>query len=259
MKRTLLSLTQNILAALNSDEVNSIGDTVESEQVAEIIRTTYFNVLGRLDLPEHNQMFQLTPSTDSTQPVVMHRPDGITRIDWIKYNNLHTDGRITLDDVCILSVKDFVDMVSKFNPTETNVDSLSISFVNAGSEESADFTFLYKDDKVPQYCTILQNYVIIFDSFDSAVDSTLQASKTQCYGWIIPAFEMEDDFIPNLDEQQVPLLLSEAKSLAFLELKQMSHPKAEQESKRQLNNVQRIKAVANKPSYFDQLPYFGRK
>jgi hypothetical protein len=37
-KMTLLEMTQNILSAMNSDEVNSITDTVESLQVAEEIQ-----------------------------------------------------------------------------------------------------------------------------------------------------------------------------------------------------------------------------
>src|SRR6266446_8280038 len=85
MKFTLLDLTQSILSALNSDEVNSIGDTTESLQVAECIRTSYLNMLGRYDLPEHNQLFQLTPSDDPFKPTLMYRPEGINRIEWLKY------------------------------------------------------------------------------------------------------------------------------------------------------------------------------
>ena len=85
MKMSLLEMTQNILSALNSDQVNSVSDTPESLQVAEAIKSTYFNMLGRYDLPEHNQFFNLQPSNDPTKPVLMYRPDGVTRLEWLKY------------------------------------------------------------------------------------------------------------------------------------------------------------------------------
>ncbi len=52
------------------------------------------------------------------------------------------------------------------------------------------------------------------------MDTTLQTSKTLCYGQIIPTFTLEDSFIPDLDDTQFPLLLNEAKAIAFVELKQ---------------------------------------
>src|SRR6267142_3347837 len=85
MKRTLLDLTQSILSSLSSDEVNSIGDTTESLQVAEIIRTTYFNIISRVGITSHNQLIQLDPSLDPSSPVLMYIPAGIGRLEWLKY------------------------------------------------------------------------------------------------------------------------------------------------------------------------------
>jgi hypothetical protein len=283
MKLTLLELTQSILSSLNSDEVNSIGDTAEAKQVAECIKTSYLNMQGRYDLPEHNQLLQLVPSEDITSPVVMYRPDSVNRIEWIKYYNSAISGTTTpssfihdlnLDltttttttpfppgytDVKILDIKDFLDYVNNFNPNENDVDTFSLTVnINSNNEPNV-FNFQYKNDKVPQYCCIVQNYYFIFDSFDSSVDSTLQGSKTLCLGWVVPKFEMVDTFIPNLDEAQVPMLLNEAKSLAFLELKNRPHQKAEQEVLRQLSSLSKFKALANRPTPFEQLKHFGRR
>lgn len=282
MKRTLLDLTQSILSSMDSDEVNSISDTTESRQVAETIKTSYYNILGRFDLPKHNQLFQLTPSNEDDQPVLMYRPDGIGFIDWIKYYdegddtsgtssfvhdlNLdlvasHSDIPATpsFKEVKMIPIRDFIDMVNGFNSDDTDVETFTLSTRSPATNEVNNFNFLYKTNKQPQYCAIIENYYIIFDSFDSSVDSTLQSSKTQCFGWVQPAFLMVDDFIPDLDDQQFPLLLNEAKSLAFLELKQTTHPKAEQEVKRQSSSFQKFKATVNRPTYFDALPNFGRR
>lgn len=277
MKRTLLNLTQTILSRMSSDEVNSISDTVESLQVADIIKTVYYNMIARQDFPEHNELFQLTPSVDNTQPVLMFKPDSVSKIEWIKYFDNDTLVTQTTDDhdidldlvdvdggadgsapsykyVTILPVRQFLDMTNEFNTNETNnVDTFTFT-----DSHSNTFTFNYKFDKTPQYCCVISDYYIIFDSYDSVVDSTLQASKTMCFGQVIPTFLMEDTFIPDLDDQQVPLLLNEATSLAFLELKQMVHQKAEQESKRQWSSLQKTKSLVNKPGYFNELPNFGR-
>jgi hypothetical protein len=252
MKRTLLDLTQNILSALDSDEVNSISDTTESLQVAETIKTVYFNILSRSKLPVQSQLFQLTSSNDATQPVLMYRPDNIAKIESVKYYDSDITNK-NYNFVTILPTQQFLDTVEKFNLNELNVQEFTFA-LNTGS-----YRFRYKTDRNPRFCTILQNYYVIFDSFNTVLDTTLQASKTECFGEKLPVFLMQDTYIPELDDKQFPLLLNEAKSLAFLELKQMSHPKAEQESKRQWSSMQRDKFTADSPSYFDQLPDFGRR
>lgn len=155
--------------------------------------------------------------------------------------------------VTLLPVQQFLDMVNEFNFNDGNVSQFVFT------EGANSFNFYYRNDRQPQYATVVENQYFIFDSFDNTQDSTLQANKVLCSGQTIPVFTMADSFIPDLDDYQFPLLLSEAKSLAFFELKQMPHTKAEQENKRQWSQVQKNKSIDNKPSYFDQIPDFGRR
>lgn len=249
MRLTLLDYTQNILSALSSDEVNSIGDTTESLQVAEIVKTSFFNIIARAELPEQKKLFQLDSSLSAIEPNLMTAPEGIKSIEWIKY--FETSAGM-YRYVTILPLQQFSDYVNGYLVSDANVDTLNFT------TNSETFTFNYKNNIQPRFCTVISNFYVIFDSFDSTVDSTLQSSKTMCHGLATPIWRMEDSFIPDLDEQQVPLLLNEAKSLAFLELKQLTHAKAEQEAKRQWNTLQKDKSIDNKPSYFDQLPNMGR-
>jgi hypothetical protein len=355
MQMTLLDMTQNILSALSSDEVNSISDTTESMQVATIIRNKYFDIINRVDLTEHDQLIQLDPSLDPTIPVQMFVPDGVAEIKWLKYFNSNvldngtpsghginvdlvsltnwtttstTSNTIGLGSktftvassllpitvnqtviaesgansmtgtvvsyigttlvlnvtsvigsgtftswviasdsgaapvpgyeyVTILPVKQFIDMVNTFNPAETNVQSFV--FTNSVNGFPGTYTFYYKIDRQPTFCCILSNFNIIFDAYDNTQDTTLQASKSMAWGRVIPVFLMQDGFIPDLDDEQFTLLLNESKALAYFELKQSIHPKAEQEIKRGWSSVQKNKSVANRPSYFDALPDFGRR
>src|SRR5258707_1978269 len=84
-EQTLLTMVQNILSAMDADEVNSISDTTESRQVAQIIQNKYYDILSRGFLPEFDQLFQLRPSLDITRPTLMYIPDGVSKVSWIKY------------------------------------------------------------------------------------------------------------------------------------------------------------------------------
>lgn len=281
MKLTNLQYVQNILSALGSDEVNSVSDTTESLQVLEILRTTYFNMVGRLHLPEHAQLIQLNPSLDTTIPVLMYIPNGMKRLEWLKYFNknpvsgnapsvfqhdLNVDitasGNTTVAPpgytyVSIIPIQQFIDMTNSFNPANSNVRSFT--FTDSQNNMPGVYTFYYKNNKQPQFCTVLSNYYVIFDGYDASIDSTLQTSKTMAYGEIAPNWSNTDTFVPSIDDDQVPLLLNEAKALAYFELKQSIHTKAEQEAKRQWSSVQRDKTIINRPTYFNQLPDFGRR
>lgn len=249
MKYSVLELTQNILSSLDSDEVNSISDTTEATQVANIVRTAYFNIISRADLPEHRQIFSLDASGDNLLPVLMTKPDNVRRIDWIKYNKADTSDPDNFGYVTILPLQQFMDHIHQFSTDETDVGTMDLD----------GFTFYFKDEKQPDFCTIINDYQIVFDSYDSAFDTTLQETKTMCFGLIVPSFTMADAFIPEMDEQQFPLLLNEAKSIAFIELKQMANEAAVQESRRQWRTLQRTKSLAIRPNYFDMLPNFGRR
>lgn len=292
MRMSLLEMTQSILSSLNSDQVNSIGDTPESLQVANCIKDTYFNMLGRYDMPEHNQFFNLDPSDNPQFPTLMYRPDGVTRLEWIKYldtnvldgsefqqdqfgsySNQHATNVDLVDNgsnvgqgpigpgykhIEILPIEEFVRMNTQLNTVESDVQTYILEINENTTGSPSVFTFNYYNDKQPQYCCIIANYYIIFDSYDNTQDTTLQSAKTMCYGWVYPTFKMEDTFMPNLDAQQFPLLMNDAKALAFYEIKNQPHQKAEEEVSRQVVSLQKWKAIANKPSYFGELPNFGR-
>lgn len=243
-------MTQNILSRLDSDEANSINDGSEALQVANVIRNTYFNLIARSNLPELKKLFQLDASAEANQPVVMIRPDNVTRIEWIKYNKRTiSDTNDVYEYVTIIPLQQYLDRVDGYSPDTGNVGSLTLNGI------SYNFT----NDLAPNYCTIVDDRYIVFDSYDSVLDTTLQTSKTKCFGDTVPTFSMSDTFIPSLDDQQFPLLLNEATSVAFVDLKQAPNEKAELEARRQWRTLQRTKSLAKVPSDFDSLPNFARR
>lgn len=276
-------MTQDILSNLSSDEVNSISDNAESLQIATIIRQKYFDIINRLDLPDHDELLQLLSSTDASLPVIMFIPDAVSNIKWIKYFNSNTNAAAALDNnttneingvpvnpndtsiltppgyqyVTILPNIQFIDMVNAFNPSQDFV--LPYTFQDTSNVFNNSFTLYFRNDRQPSYCTVISNHYVLFDSYDSTQDSTLQKSKTMFMGSVIPRFDMVDTFIPDLAEEQFGLLLNEAKALAYYELKQQPHQLAAKEIDRGWSNIQKQKAVVDKPTYFEQTPSFGRR
>lgn len=255
MKYTLLEMTQDILSNLSSDEVNSISDSPEALQVATIIKQKYFDIINRVPLPEHEQLIQLDSSLDVNAPVLMYVPDHVADIKWLKYfDNDATSGVVPgYCYVTILPIKEFVDMINNLNPAETDTDSFDFTD-NSGHS----YTFYFKNNKQPQYCTVISNSFVVFDGYNSTLESTLQGSNCMAWGKVLPTWEMTDTFIPDLAEEQFQLLLNEAKVLAFFELKQQPHQLAMQEVKRGWSSIQKDKAVTNRSAFYE-LPDFGRK
>lgn len=258
MKYTLLEIVQTVLSSMDSDEVNSIEDTVESQQVVEIVKNVYDDIISRGDLNSNKIPFNLVASTDPTKPILMTRPDDIDRINWIKYDCQKSgDAGPNWTEMNYLPVETFIDYIHSINPNDTDVahfDHLLNGFT---------IRFTYRNSLAPKYYTSLDDTTLMFDAYDSVVDTTLQSSKTLCYGFKTTNFTRSDDFVPELLPQQFQLLINEAKSLAWAELKQVPHQKAEQSARRNWRHLQRSRmsvpdSTDNRPN-FNKLPNFSRR
>lgn len=261
MKYTLLDLTQAVLSSMDSDEINSIGDSSESLQVVEVIKTVYDDIISRTDLSGNKVLFNLVASTDPSRPTLMRKPSNIDRIEWLKYDIANThDVTPNWNTLTFLPVQDFVDYVHSYNTTDTDVSYFDYT------TDTFTFRFTYKTDTHPHYYTSFDDQTLVFDAYDSGIENTLQSSKTLGFGTKITSFIKEDNFVPNLQPQQFALLLNEAKSLAWTELKQSPHPKAEQSARRNWRHAQKTRQNITDGTHlnsnthsFDKLPNFSRR
>lgn len=261
MKYNLLEIVQRILSAMGSDEVNSYDDTVESSDVANIVKETYWYLVGRMDLPANHNVFKLDASGDSTKPVLMTRPSSVLDIDYIKYSSDDADGNTEFKQIMYLPLEEFLERTLTLKESDTNVGEMEVP-VNG-----VNFQFKFRNDLKPTYYTTLDDETIIFDSYDSSVDSTLVSSKTLCYGKLIPTFTMSDSFTPDLDAEQFQLLLNEAKTQAFFELKQVENAQSNERARKSFISTQRTKqsipsnrpAIKRTPNYGRSSPSVGRR
>lgn len=211
----MLEMVQGILSDMDSDEVNEIGDTVESEQVAWVIEQTYRNLSGTTVVPEHQELIQLIPLTDPERPNYLKLPEDVDKLSTIRYDTHKTgETRQRYRDITYLDPNGFLDRVLLRDNTTTNtVIVLDFSGV----------PLLIRNDRRPRFWTSFDDKHILFDSFDIEVDTTIQESKTIAWGKRRPAFNRHDnDFIPDIDADYFPLFYSEAKLLCFDQFKQTS-------------------------------------
>lgn len=255
MKYTLLQLVQAIGSSIDSDEINSVGDSVESQQLVNIVRTVYFDILSRTNLPEHYSLVNLQASGNSTYPTIMTVPSDVEEVIWLKYNNATTsDTDVQMRRVDFLPLEEFLQKMHNLDESADNISSFTYTTTGTNSTK-----FLYWTNKHPEYYTTFDDHTLIFDSYDNTVDTTLQSSKTLAYAKLVIPFNETDSFTPNLDEAQFPLLLNEAKALAWAELRQTENAKIERSARQNWTNVQHNKFSTEKQSYFDRLPNYGRK
>jgi len=205
-KLTLLDMTQNILSALDSDPVDSIDETVESVQVAELIKESYFELISQRDWPFLFVLDTLTALSDVNNPTKMKIPDGINKVKWIKYNK---------KEVEYISPEDFKYVIDTRSETPNVVNSSG-----------------YIINRDPKYWTTYDDVYVFFDAYNSVVDNTMQASKSVIYGTQQATWIHIDSFIPNIPEKFFPTLLAEAKSQAFVNLKQQSNVREERKASR---------------------------
>ena len=228
MKMTLLEIVQNILSAMDAEEVNSIGDTIESQQVADEVKTTYYANLSNFEVPSRFQIISLDASGDSTDhPNVLVCPDNIDHFEWIRYNT-NTVASPSYADIAYMEPDDFL----KFVLNDTGGTQVTVKDI------TTDVPYQIRNDKAPEYWTTFDDENIIFDSYNATLDTGLQASKVMAYGEVLPSWTASDTFTPDLLAKYFPLLLSEAKASCFVNYKGVSNAKEEMRARQQRSRLQ---------------------
>ena len=246
-KMTVLEMTQDILSDMNSDEVNSISDSLESMQVARIIESTFFEMMANKNWPHLKQLNTLNASGDSSKPTHMKMPDNIKELNIVQYNKIK-DGetRLRWEDVTFITPDAFLRKMSDLNSDNSVVETVT---------DHSGVQLLIKNNRAPEYYTSFSDDWLVFDSYDNTVDTTLQASKTRCTMVMSPTFTLEDSYTPDLPIEAFPALLAEAKSTCFSRIKQMPDGKSEQQAKRQRSWLSRKSYQAGSAMEF---PNYGR-
>lgn len=254
---TLLEATQLILSSMDSDAVNSINDTIESQQVALLLKSVYYDCASDIGLNENSGIIQLNASGDSGLPVYMSLPQEVTKLIDIRYDTYDPSvDSIATSNYKLLEPVDFdvfLEGQTQLRQLTSGVAEMTFDF------NGSSFNIMYYTGSMPTMYTTLNNKIVLFDGFDSSIESTLQRTKTLCKALTYPSFEMEDAFIPNLDPTQFSYYLNKAKVRAFAELKQTQNAEAGGEARRQKIIIQKRKERTPERSAIERAPKYGRR
>ena len=225
MALTLLEMVQDILSEINGDEVNSIADTEESEAIARIIRTAYRDLSSHTSWPHTRRAVALTARSDTNFPTHFTVNSDVKKLVSIYYDV--RDAGETRRQYKLMEYKDPDDFLVYLNKRDNDQANVDVVVDDSGIE------LLIMNDKAPTYYTSFDDLNLIFDSYDSAVDSTLQESKLQAQGYIIPSFSLTDSFTPDLPTDAFSLLYQESLSRVQLKFREFQDLKAEGEATKQ--------------------------
>lgn len=247
-KMTLLEIVQDILNEMDGDEVNSINDTIESQQIAQIVKTTYQEITSNRNWANQSKLIQLDASGDLSKPNYLKIPDDVKEVLFIKYDKITTTNpRILMQELRWKEPDSFLRLVSSRTSTDTHV------------QQVIDFNgtkLLITNNLPPTYWTSFDDEYVITDSYDVGVEATLQKNKTQCMAYVEKSWTHSDEFVPGLPSEAFSALLEESKSTAFFTLKQMANQKAEQKATRQQRWLSRKNWKANGGIQYEN---YGRK
>ena len=254
-KMTLLDMTQRILSSIGGQEVNSINDSGEADDVVFIIKDTYYALVTERLWPQHRKLRTLDASTDNQYPCYLRIPDNVVKVVSLSYNvkdeMSDATGLDKYKELKYLEPDVFLDRMYTLDPAASNV----ITKVDTNS--GAGVKMLFINDKDPEFWTSFDDEWIITDSYDSSYDDTLQTQKTLAKVYEEPAWEHDDNFIPDMPQKAFPYLLAEAKKVAAIEIKQAFNP-AQDERARRLRTWLAGEKKQTGPKGFGY-PGYGRK
>lgn len=237
IKKTLLQIVQEILNDMDSEDVNSISDTLEAQQVASIVETTFYNLIATRDIPEHQELLKLTSLSDTSYPTHFQYPDNLRRVDGLWYD--------TSDDASFEYTK-----IAWCEPEEflRKTDGLSSNY-DSVTDKNGGTTLRIQNDEMPTFYTSFDDDYVIFNSYDSSIETNLQQSKIRGLGVVFPVFNKNSDsYVPDIDGVMFPYLINESKSVAMDLLKAGTVPKIEQAAKRQKSYVQNDRYKTQRPN-----------
>lgn len=219
MKYTLLEMVQSILSDMDSEPVNSIDDSVEAQQVASVIKDTFFSIASSRLVPETDRLLKLTSLSDSTKPTHFRYPSNCKEIRCFEYDRREIK---------------WVSPMTFLSRMPDPDDAVAIEVLDPLS----NVKLYVKKDQDPSFYTSFDDQYIICNSYDALDSTTLTEAKTRCWGTMLPVWESTDEFVTGLDDVLSPYLLSEAKSMCFELFKSGTSPKVEQAAKRLKSHVQ---------------------
>lgn len=196
-KLTLLSVVNTYMDYTDGFRVATIDDTIESQQVASICEKVYQDLNNDVfnnSLTE--TLLQLDSLADSTKPNYLKLPSTASKIKESKVMyNVATGaaGATTLNikQIPYMRPQEFLDTMGLRSTNQTNTQIVT---------DFSGYKMVIQNKSAPQFFTSFDDEHLVFDSFDSDVDSVLQSSKSGILTSEQRTFTQSDTYIIDFPE-----------------------------------------------------------
>lgn len=212
MQLTLLQTVQQYLDATSGFYVDSIFDTDESQQVANISERIYYEMVQEFPhLLFVQKDVTLDAVSDTTKPNFLLIPDSVQSIkDSELYYNISKTGDLEYRALKYCSPLEFMSITAQYSSKDTSVDIIT------GYDNQKMGVI---NDEFPEYFTSFDGVYIVTNAYNSTYDTTLQASKTRVLVSQMPVFLQQDEFVipvpQHLSSTYLSMVLDECFNLVY--------------------------------------------
>ena len=174
MKYTLLQMVQRIAAKLGGDEISTLDETIEAVDIKNEVLNTFDDLISiqEWEWLKHIPRQLDARTVDPAQPAcVLNIPADVLHIESLMYEVQSVVGeRATCKKLTYLAPAAFQQMVMSRGIGD-NIDELTVN----------EIPWRIYNNRNPSYFTTFDERVVVFDGYDSAIDTTgIDYSKTSC-------------------------------------------------------------------------------
>lgn len=196
MKKTLLTIIQDMLGAIEAENVSTVGETVESQLCTNIANRCYEDMISHKKWRHFKQKINLESTTELN---ILVPPQGTRAID--PYNVWYGTSKVKY-----IEPDRFLEITRGRNVADTNVDEI-------------DNIKVY-NDRDPVYFTSFDDWELVFDSIPNTVDG-LDPSESLALAVQHPTGRLSlDEEYFDIPDVLFPALTNYCIGTAVAELKQ---------------------------------------
>tara|TARA_R110000796_G_scaffold133746_1_gene249389 strand:+ start:198 stop:977 length:780 start_codon:yes stop_codon:yes gene_type:complete len=247
MQLTLLEVVQQYLDATSGFYVDSIFDNDESQQVANIAERIYYEMVQEFpNLLFVQKDVTLDAVSDVTKPNFLLIPSTVQSIkDSELYYNVSETGDLQYKALTYCSPLEFMSITAQYSSKDISVDVIT-------GYDNQKIPVI--NDEWPTYFTSFDGKYIVTNSYNSAYDTTMQASKTRVLVTQMPVFLRQDAFLIPIPQHLSTTYLTMVMSECFNLVHQQPNAMLNQKSRKLRIKMQQTSQVLGsggraKPSY----------
>ncbi|AUR83383.1 head completion adaptor [Vibrio phage 1.139.A._10N.261.48.C6] len=236
MRYTNLQLLQKVARAINSDEVDTMDESLESMDIVDIMERSLDDILMRRhwEFMKDKQSVALTGNS----AINVTLPDSVVRIQCIRHLDEGDQGQYV--DLQYLEPADFTRRLQGNDASNSNTDEVLINGVKLWP----------RNDTAPRYYTSFDELSITVDSYDNTLLATgVDPDRIAIQGVHKPVLDFTagtESVVQPIPEQMHNYWLNETIALCSVELRQQEHPRAERMARRAYIRLLDLEPVTRK-------------